>query len=47
VRLHFFTTKNIEDYRKNYRYSCEALNLIKKSKAQTKEDFDQEFFFTI
>ena len=45
MRVHFFTINDIENYRKNYRCSSEARELIKKSKAQTKEDFDQEFFY--
>ena len=45
MRLHFFTARNIEDYRKNYPFSAEACELAKNSKAQTKDDFDQEFFY--
>ena len=45
MRLHFFTVNDIEDYHKNYRFSVEARELIKNSKAQTTEDFDQEFFY--
>ena len=46
MKLHFFTVNNIEDYRSNYRFSAEAQEIIKNSKAQTKEDFDQEFFYS-
>ena len=46
MKLHFFTVNDIEDYHKNYRFSGEAVALVKKSTLQTKEDFDQEFFFT-
>lgn len=45
MRLHFFSIRDIEDYRKNYFHSGEARDLAKETKANTKEDFDQEFFF--
>ena len=45
MRLHFFTVNDIEDYRKNYRYSPEAREIFKQSQTQTSEDFDQEFFY--
>lgn len=45
MKLHFFSVRDIEDYRKNYRFSKEATEMIKISKAGTKEDFDQEFFY--
>ena len=45
MKLHFFTVNDIEDYRKSYRFSTEGKKLIKESKARTKEDFDQEFFY--
>ncbi len=45
MRLHFFTVNDIEDYRKNYRYSPEVREIFKQSQAQTSEDFDQEFFY--
>ena len=44
MRLHFFTVRDVEDYRKHYQFSATAYELKKKTKAQTKEDFDQEFF---
>ena len=45
MKLHFFTVRGIEDYRKHYRFVAEVTELKKKSKARTEEDFDQEFFY--
>ncbi|MBR4641838.1 MAG: autotransporter strand-loop-strand O-heptosyltransferase [Selenomonadaceae bacterium] len=45
MKLHFFTVNDIEDYRKYYSGSGEVREIIKTSKAQTKEDFDQEVFY--
>lgn len=45
MKIHFFTARNIEDYRKGYRHSKEAIEYVKRTKAKTKEDFDQEFFY--
>ena len=46
MRLHFFTVKDIEDYRNSYQFSREALALAENSTLKNKDDFDQEFFFT-
>ena len=43
MKLHFFTVRNIEDYRNSYKYSGEAHDLRKKTTARTAEEFDQEF----
>ena len=45
MKLHFFSVKNIEDYRKNYNLSPEVSEMAKTSKARSPEEFDQEFFF--
>ena len=44
MKLHFFTVRNIEDYHNSYKHSTEAHDLLKKTTAQTVEEFDQEFF---
>ena len=44
MRLHFFTVNDIEDYRKNYHVTKEAIEVSKISKARTKEELDQEIF---
>ncbi|MBQ4403141.1 MAG: autotransporter strand-loop-strand O-heptosyltransferase [Selenomonadaceae bacterium] len=43
MKLHFFTVRDIEDYRKYYQHSKDAHDLLKKTKARTVEEFDQEF----
>ena len=40
MRKHFFSAKNIEDYRKSYRDITEKGKLP----GETQEDFDQRFF---
>ena len=45
MKLRFFTIRNIDDYRKKYKYSSKAHEVLKKSNARSKEDFDQEFFY--
>ena len=45
MKVHFFTVKDIEDYRKSYSYSREVCQMSKTSKARSAEEFDQEFFF--
>ena len=45
MKIHFFTLNDIEDYRKNYSNYAITHKLIKTSKAQSKEDFDQELFY--
>ena len=45
MKLHFFTVRSIEDYRKNFHRSGDVQKLAKVSKAATKEDFEQEFFY--
>lgn len=47
MKIHFFTARNIEDYRKEYRHSAEAREYAKTTKAETKDDFDQEVFYNI
>ena len=45
MNVHFFTINDIEDYRKWYNIYFVSRELLKTTKAQTKEDFDQEFFY--
>ena len=45
MKIHFFTLNDIEDYRKNYSNYAITHKLIETSKAQSKEDFDQELFY--
>ena len=46
MRLHFFTANDIDDYRNNYQFCAEALDLAKKSTLKNKDDFDQEFLLS-
>ena len=47
MRLHFFTAKDIDDYRDNYQFCAEAIDLAEKSTLKNRDDFDQEFFLTV
>ena len=47
MKLHFFTVRNIEDYRKFYRFDPLVKQAFDEMHPQTKEDLDQAFFLNL
>ncbi len=45
MKVHFFTVRNIEDYRKHYRYYPLVKEVFEELHPQTIEELDQAFFF--
>ena len=47
MKLHFFTLKDIEDYRKIYPHNSAAKKALKEANPHTPEELDQAFFYRI